>query len=400
MRGLNRLLEWSLYILIFTLPFSKTMVEICAIAAIVCWVLKKFASGRQGLKLVKTDLNLPLFLFYIISFLSIFWSTHPDISIKAFIRKLSEYVVLYFIVAETVNERRIVRNIVRALAAAAVIVCLDGLFQKFTGYDFIRGYPMFNFYRVSAAFKFPNGLSAWLLVVTFPFISLLLFYKKTKKLTTANAILAVLLVCCLILTHTRGAYVSFILVLGLLLFLKSRKICIIFVVLVVALILFLPENLKYYMGLSGLFDSGSSPHRLRMWTTAWKMFMERPLLGQGLNTFMANYERFKSPLEEGIWYAHNCYLQIAAEIGLFGLLSFLWMVARVVITSLKSWRLIDDEFLRYAYLGLFCGLLAFLLHIGVEMSLYSLRLAVLFYFSLGFLMGIKKIGLNHGKIQT
>ncbi|GAG18543.1 unnamed protein product, partial [marine sediment metagenome] len=60
--------------------------------------------------------------------------------------------------------------------------------------------------------------------------------------------------------------------------------------------------------------------------------------------------------------------------------------------------LIKDEFLRYLYLGLFCGIVAFLIYSGLDTILYSLKLAVLFYFSLGLLMAIKNVGLKYGKV--
>lgn len=184
---------------------------------------------------------------------------------------------------------------------------------------------------------------------------------------------------------------------------KYRAVCLVIILVIVLLMVVLPEKVKEPLGLANLFSYGvSGGHRLNMWRTAWGMFMEKPLTGQGLNTFMANYKRFKVP-EDGadyVWYAHNCYLQIAAELGIFGILSFLWLIGRMALISLKSWRLIKDEYLRFLYLGLFCGIAAFLMHSGVETSLYSLKLVVLFYFMLGLLMAIRKIGLSHGTTKV
>ena len=259
-------------------------------------------------------------------------------------------------------------------------------------------------WRITASFKFANGFSAWLLAISFPFLSLAFLYKRNPRIRKAVSVLAALLIYCLYYTYTRGASLSFIFVLFLmLLIIGGRAYYITFFSLLFvlgALMLVLPENLKNTIGLSKIVSYGSSgTHRLAMWQTAWRMFVDRPFLGQGLNTFMANYERFKAPHGvDGIWYAHNCYLQIAAETGIIGILSFLWMGAKMVIVSLKSWRDINDEFLRYLYLGLFCGIVAFLIHMSVEVSLYSLQLAVLFYVLLGLLMAIKNIGLRHGKI--
>lgn len=415
--AINRSIEWSLYILIFSLPFSKTLIEIAASVAIACWILKKFLSVKDGLKLPYTELNLPLLIFLFISFLSIFWSTHVEISLRAFIRKLLEYVLLYFIVVDTVTERRVVGNILKALAISLFIMSIDCIYQKVVGYDFIRGYPMFSLLSVTGSFKFPNGLSAWLIIVSFPFISLMLFYpirravsssidkKEGWRLKIVSSALTILSVYCLYFTHTRGGIISFIFALMFMLLLRGGKvyliICTLFIIAILAVASIIPEGadgykgIKYYIGLSELFSGITSQHRIRMWTAGWRMFIDRPLLGQGLNTFMANYAKFKVPDQTvGTWYAHNCYLQIAAEIGIFGLLSFLWMMARMAITSIKSWKLIEDGFLRYIYLGLFCGIVSFLMQSFVETNLYALQLAVLFYFSLGLLMGIKRIGLN------
>lgn len=136
-----------------------------------------------------------------------------------------------------------------------------------------------------------------------------------------------------------------------------------------------------------------------MWKTAWNMIRNNPFLGQGLNTFMANYVRFK-PLEgqiigSGISYAHNCFLQIAAEIGIFGLLSFLWIVLRATLDSINKQRIIKNGFLSSMHLGLFCGIIAFLIYSAFETSLYSFRLAILFWYSLGLLMALSRIGVKN-----
>ncbi|NQT06180.1 MAG: O-antigen ligase family protein [Candidatus Omnitrophica bacterium] len=422
--ALNILIEWALYILIFSLPFSKTAIEVCAIIAISSWILKRVFMGKSGLRLPQTGLNRPMLAFYLIGFLSIFWSTHIDISISAFIRKLTEYIFLYFIVFEAVSERRVVRNIIRAIALSAFIVCVDVIYQKITGFDFIRRYTMYgldrisvdgkwqkftgfgsiegeilyNKWRVTGPFKFPNGLSIWISVVLFPFMGIALFFKKNLKLKAISAILAILLIYCLLLTYTRAAQISCIAGLILMLLLIGGKtsritLTLLLVGIVILTLLIFMDPAGFQQKLAG---DGSIQHRIRIWTAGTRMFAEKPLTGQGLNTFMANYERFKVPKksERGLWYAHNCYLQIAAETGIFGLLSFLWLIIKMAIESIKSLRLIRDDFLRYAFLGLFCGISVFLLHSSFDVSLYSLQLAVLFYFSLGLLMGIKSIGLN------
>ena len=83
---------------------------------------------------------------------------------------------------------------------------------------------------------------------------------------------------------------------------------------------------------------------------------------------------------------------ILNSIGIFGLIAFLWMIFAMVKDSLKVQNFIKDDFLKAVHLGFFCGIIAFLIHSAFEVSLYSLRLAMIFWCSLGALMAISRIG--------
>lgn len=403
LRGfLNKSIEWSLYAMIFSIPFSKTAIEVSAIVAITCWLCRKALSGKDGFRLPRTELNLPIVIFFTISALSIAWSTHPVVSANALWRKLAEYLLIYFIVFDVASERRVIRNIMVAMSVSVVIVCIDGIFQKLTGHDFIRNYPLHSLERITASFKFPNALSGWFLIVVFPLISIFAFYEKELKRKVLYGALLALMAYCVFFGFTRGAFVSFIIGAVLMLILLGGRISIyaaIAIILAVPLlVIFLPEEVKNNVYVLKLFSGSSTEHRIKVWTAGWRMFLEKPILGQGLNTFMSNYERFRLPGDYGVWYAHNTYLQIAAEIGIFGLISFLWMIVKMFISSVRSWRRIEDRFLRYLFLGLFCGVTSFLVQSNLDVTHYSLQLAVLFYFSLGLLMAVKNVGLKNGKI--
>ena len=65
--------------------------------------------------------------------------------------------------------------------------------------------------------------------------------------------------------------------------------------------------------------------RLDGWTAAWAMFLDAPLVGQGLHTF----HDFANP------WAHNLYLQTLAEQGLIGLLALVLLLS---CATLAAWR--------------------------------------------------------------
>jgi putative inorganic carbon (HCO3(-)) transporter len=403
---LSGVTEWALYVMVFSIPVSKSIIEVCAIIAIAAWGLKKVLMGAEGIKLEPSAINRPMLIFYLICFLSAFRSSDPRESLSSFLTKITEYVLLYFIVIETIKDKRMLRNIAIAGAASVTIGCLDGVYQKLVGADLIRGYPLHSLERITGPFRFPNGFSGWLLVMVFPIASLSVFMKEKWSIRAISILLLSLSAYCVFYGFTRAAFLSLLMGLGFMLVLAIPKLSLIvagaiFIILPL-LIAFLPEEAKNHVYLLKIFSGSSTQHRIHVWTAGWRMFLDRPLLGQGYNTFMANYARFRVPQDSGVWYAHNSYLQIAAESGIFALISFLWVVYRTVASGIRSWRSISDNFIRFFYLGLFCGIISFLILSFFDVTHFSLRTAVLFYVSLGVLFAARKIGCSkeccHGKI--
>jgi O-antigen ligase len=130
----------------------------------------------------------------------------------------------------------------------------------------------------------------------------------------------------------------------------------------------------------------SKQDRVVMWQAAAKMIQDRPWFGQGLNTFMANYLAYWVGGERQPRYAHNCYLQVAAETGLVGLLAFAAllgaMVARLAARPPPASGPDGGVLIGYA-----AGLIAFLVQAAIDTNFYSLRHAVLFWVLAGVAIG-------------
>jgi len=401
-RAIDKLLEWALCGIALSLPVSKTGIEVCATIAIVLWIVKKVILFKAEPLLPSTGLNAPVLAFYAICFLSIFWSTHPAASGRAFLTKTTEYILIFFIVADRVSERKVLKNILICFVISASVVSLNGIYQKFVGTDLIRGYPLHSLERVTSSFKFPNGLSVWLLMVTMPAAAIAFFYKGGRGSKIASIAFFALLSLTFFFGYTRAALIVSVPSIFLVLFMlgsKNARIALVAVTLLAALVIaIIPYDVKNSTYIYSLSRSTSYDHRVRIVKTGWNMFIDRPITGQGLNTFMANYERFRVPEERGIWYAHNSYLQVACETGVFGLAAFLWLIFQTIFIGFVSWRRISEGLLRCLYVGLFGGICSYLLMSSVEVTHYMLQLAVLFYFALGLFVAIKKMGSENGKV--
>jgi O-antigen ligase len=129
--------------------------------------------------------------------------------------------------------------------------------------------------------------------------------------------------------------------------------------------------------------------RLWMWQAAWKMIQAHPWLGVGLNTFMANYRTYWVGGEWMPRYAHNCYLQVAAETGLIGLAAFLWLLWSMVARWYQAIQRSDPQApTRMRLIGVSVGLIVFLAQSAIDTNFYALRHAALFWTLAGLSTGL------------
>lgn len=116
----------------------------------------------------------------------------------------------------------------------------------------------------------------------------------------------------------------------------------------------------------------SNLERLNRWSCALAMFEERPLTGFGPGTYAFEYARFQDPENLTIistnfgdlGNAHSEYLGPLAEMGIFGLLSMLALVAAIfyqAITLYNNWPAADRE-MKTLIMGMIVSLSTYFIH--------------------------------------
>ncbi len=133
------------------------------------------------------------------------------------------------------------------------------------------------------------------------------------------------------------------------------------------------------------FGPSGDMDRFKVWQAAFAMIKDHPILGQGIGTFMDNFRKYMPNLI--IQYAHNCFLQIWAETGIFSLLSFLGFL----VLLFSEWIKAFNKNHNFLILGLLCGIFGFLVHSFFDTDLYSLQLSMLFWFTVGFTTAAAKL---------
>lgn len=395
----DKIMEYALYAIVFYLPISKAIIEICASLVIGAFLVKSIIRKKF---IPHTFLDVPLLLYLLIAFFSVIFSSNIVISLRSFFFKLLENVLLLFAIADAVNTKKKIRNILIIFSISASLICIDGLFQFFTHIDFLRQRPWpyspepFTF-RINASFLTANDLAAYLAPLLIIILGLTNIKFRHSFITSYINLLFISILICLFLTLTRGAWIGAFL--GILLFSKFywKKIVILLLALMVifaATWQLLPENKKLELKDQLSFSNVGSYDRQLLAKLSLGMFKANPLIGAGLGTYMYNFDRFnvnKDYYRDGPRYAHNCYLQMLAEIGIFGLGVFLWIIVALFLKSMTILKKNSDYIYRSILIGLLGGLLAYLVHSAFDTNLYNLDIGMLFWLLLGLIQSQLKL---------
>jgi len=391
-----------LYLLIAVLPFSKAGVEICSIAAISLWIIKRLLLERY--KPEDSVLNGPIYAFIAFGFISVLTSISFNISLHAFFSKFLEVLLLYFIIIETIKLRRHIFIILILFLSTTAVVCVDGFVQRFiTGVDIFRRMPIVMG-GITAAFNHKNDLAGYLLfplpLVLFLALGRLYAIRKGRKIISNMIFLLIhfILLClfssAIFLTDSKGAWLALLSgVIFLCLFLRSKIAASIFIFCcLVGAAFILSSTYSIFQIDFGVQEDAIA--RVYYWKDALTMIAERPFFGKGINTYMQIVAKMHDV--RGPSYAHNCFLQIAAEMGIIGLGCFLWIMWKLLhkCSQRLTMQISEDRFL---LVGLLCGLTAFLAHSLVDTNLYSLQLNALFWYMIGLTVCIYKQQLIHEK---
>lgn len=237
-------------------------------------------------------------------------------------------------------------------------------------------------YRASAFFKHPMDL-AGILVQFLPMLVLIAldnnFHDHRKYIVTALLIGSVVA----LYNGTRGLWIALGIVIPMtaFMYLKDTKKKLIYVsvgLIAVGILMYSVPPFNARMATVADKSYQSNSERILMWNSAWKMFNDNPIAGVGLGQYAEKYQtEYISPeaKERGQGHAHNNFLQLLAETGLIGFLSFCFMFGAIIFNTLKDWR----KYYNTAALMFFAATCGILIQGFTEFN-FGNRIVMTFYF--------------------
>ena len=372
--------EFALYGLLFFLAISNALVESFVCLAFLGFIGRKII--KPDFKFLKFWPNIFLLLFLLFSALSLFNNgAYLKISLHALFGKWMQYLGICIVIQDGIYDQKIIKRGIFVFLLGATLAVLSGLSQYFFNIEFLRNKSIYDStggaQAVTSSFSHYNDFGGYLVVVLSLVSSLLLVKSYSSKLKISGLlVLAILSTTAIIFTFSRGSWLAMSISLIFIAIFSEKNFKRLIPVFLVVIILFLFPAFQGRLLLT--FKAGGDSDRFRYWLAAWKMIIEHPFLGMGVGTFMANFSKYLPYCN--VSYAHNCFLQIWAETGIFSLFTFIGFIVSFVYLGIKRFIVSRD----FVLLGLLSGAVGFLVHSFFDTNLYSLRLAILFWVWAGY----------------
>jgi len=212
-------------------------------------------------------------------------------------------------------------------------------------------------------------------------LALFLHYKDNRRLSIFLKIMIALSFFGIVMSGSRGAWLSIIPVFIVAIYFYLRKIdeslvkkslqtLTLFIIFFVLSVGYPPvlytfqswqtgssasSTFSFFERAKSISDLGevSNKGRLEIWRASLRSIATHPLLGVGLGNYVVVLDEKVSAAKKGAS-AHNLYLDFAAEIGLVGLLFLIGIFADILYASWLTWRRSKELYFRF--FGLLFGL--------------------------------------------
>uniref|UniRef100_A0A7C3MK95 O-antigen ligase domain-containing protein n=1 Tax=Dictyoglomus thermophilum TaxID=14 RepID=A0A7C3MK95_DICTH len=316
----------------------------------------------------------PILIFFIISFfLSSLFSTFRKFSLLNFLVLLFLVLFYLFFIKENLSPSLIDR-VLDYFIFGATLLAFSGINIFLHNKGYYAETPILG----------KNALGT-VLATTIPLVQLKILTDNGKLW---HFISLIILIVGLILSMSQGAILGLILAEILIFILGDkkvkRKVLYMSIIALLILVFFLIKSILVKDNLFSFFLTRVDPYssskiqRIYIWISAWKMFLDHPIFGVGFSAFSKMYPYYRLPqaIKENMSFAHNLPLNLLAETGILGFLSFSLVIFQFFYWGIKAY-LRDKDYLSLAVLS---GYTAYMGHQFFDGTMWSLHLGIIFFF--------------------
>ena len=355
------------------------------------YFLRTIVEGRTNFK--TGAFNIFLVLFMICVLLAQIFSIMPNTSLRFLVFYLTCFLMVFIMIAVIRSKDELMQVLNMALAGLTIA----GIYGV---YQYIIKVPVNptwidtkinqgNLTRVFSFFNNPNDFAEVILIFV-PFYCAAFFNTKNVFARLIYLAMAVPPVLSMLMTLSRGAWVSLALAAVIYVFFKEKRLIPVFFLLGIAAVPFLPQSIL--LRLRTLMNPADSSYstRIEIWQTIAPILKDYWLTGLGLGneTLLRVSKNYYSFIAKGSIpsHSHNLYLQIWVEIGIFGITSFLAFILTTVKKSIKSIVHPGDEGIKNVLIAGLASLAGLLANGMIEYVWFDRRVMLFFWAAVGIIL--------------
>jgi putative inorganic carbon (hco3(-)) transporter len=408
------IIELALLLLVMFTPLARgtfngwpvIAVHVLSFTMLISWIVKM--RGQRPWSLRKTPIDFPLIFFFILAVVSCIFSLDHGKSMSG-VLKVLDCIIIFYVVANNLDTRIKVKVLLYSIILVGSFLSLFGLIQLLGG---IGHSWWLSPVELSATFENSNYFAGYLALII-PLAISISFDDLELGQRMIIYYLLIIMTLAFILSLSRGGWISLataLVAMSLLFFGKlgfnkeliNKKLLTILPLFF--LIMFMLTIGLGFSNILGKMDGKNFYGRIKLWKHSMYMIKDYPFIGAGIDVFTSFHSAipagFKSidseymrSIKKEMLSSNNgydglelCnqYLQVAAEMGIAGLLCFILLIVKGIFGSIKVYTEKKNGFERMVCLGIIGGEIATVVHMLSSNLLNFMSTSVL----LSILMGI------------
>ena len=287
-----------------------------------------------------------LALFWLLVTIGLVFASNRGVAIQEFKGIYWKIMVMTLAIVWLVNSMDKLAKTSTIIIFSGCLIGIIAISNSINGIGLVEGTRVTIGRDIGSMLGDPNDLA---LVLMFPMafaISQATTNGISKTHRFIGAVACIILLYAVIATQSRGGLLGSIAVFGIFaLSIIRSKVTLITLGAIAAVGLYFAAGISDRAS-GGAAEAGidaSAMGRLYAWEAAFKMALDNPLTGVGLNNFYSNYF-FYSPHWDGLNHAvHSTWFGVLAETGFLGLIVFIILIGSLLITARKTLNQIKDN---------------------------------------------------------
>lgn len=391
----EHLVKFGLLVFVVFSPFSIAGAQTGLTLAILGWLLKFIYNKKITWQ--SSFLDKPIIIYFAVLIITAFFSQNRLVS---FVSIKEEWLfLLFFLLVNNIEEIDFAKKLVNIIIIITSIVAIYSIVQHYTGLDIYHSWKMLpeagtNKFRSEGNFSIPLTYGFYTMVISFLSFSLA-SYEKNKNWRIFYYLATFLCITGNLFSYTRGTFLAQIF--GFIVYFIFRgkgkiKLELPLVIAYFILIYFVDPNIlhraKYITQAQNI---ASTDIRTVIWTTSFRIFLDYPIFGIGVGNFKIFYEKYLTVPSEIFGHAHNDFLNYAVNMGVLGLLVFIFLWVVIWFYFKNRFKQIQGDFFKPILLSALVITSAYLLSAQFQCFFTDATDNMVLFFVLGLATAVDKI---------